>query len=284
MRATTLTAILVASIAISAAACVTADGPVESEAAQAVEGDPVVACNADLDTDPLNCGACGTVCGSGLCYAGACADDRAGHLFVIGHAYRTSNPALDRVLGNAVFLTEKRPVQIVTWFGPTNAQTPADLVTGTNAAIARAGSVLKNTFAKTRAKYSSMVQTMLPTADVFLIYAQPQATDEYLQALADEWRQPLDDFTRRGGIVIVLDARGTNSGSVQLVSGLLSLTGRTALGTNGIAYLAAHDDALAARIPLTFAAPDAIGYAPTGATDVATTEAGEVVVAHRAIY
>jgi hypothetical protein len=282
MRATLLTAILLS----ASAACVTSDGSVETEISeQALDGDPVLACDADLAADPLNCGACGTVCGSGLCYAGTCADDRAGHAFVIGHSYRSSNGALDRLLGNAVFLTEKRPVQIVTWMGPPSEMTPADIITGTNTALSRAGNLLKHTFAKTRAKYSSMVQTLLPTADVFLIYAQPQASDAYLAALGDEWRIPLDDFTRRGGIVIVLDAPGANNGTPQILaaSGVMTVTDRAPLAS-GVAYVAAHDDVAAARIPLTFALRDSVGYAATGYTDVATAETGAVVVAHRAIY
>lgn len=278
-------AVLVATLAL-APACVTSGvNDDTAEAHQAVEGDPVVQCDADLLTDPMNCGACGTVCGSGLCYSGVCADDRAGHVSVIGASFETSNPALDRLLGNAVFMTDKRPAKIVTWKGPKGATAPAEIIAGTNAALNRVSLVMKHAFKLYPAVNSSAIQTMLPTADVLLIYAQPQSTDDYLRALGDEWSIPLDDFTRRGGVVVVLDAPSTvNAGTAQVLapSGLMTVTRSTA--PDSIGYVAVHGDAGAAMVPLMFALPGAVGYEPTSYTDLATGDTGSVIAVHRAVY
>ncbi|MEO8842735.1 MAG: hypothetical protein ABI591_13640 [Kofleriaceae bacterium] len=68
---------------------------------------PTTKCGADcvaLDTDPENCGHCGRVCASGICGTGTCVGDVAGHVVVIGHDYVASDPAMDRVIANAVHL------------------------------------------------------------------------------------------------------------------------------------------------------------------------------------
>src|SRR5687768_11758853 len=78
----------------------TTKAALETETTNTCSAEVPLACGTtcvDPDSNPNNCGGCGNVCASGLCYAGVCADDRAGNIFVIGHAYNTSNPALDRL-------------------------------------------------------------------------------------------------------------------------------------------------------------------------------------------
>ena len=280
MARSTLRPALALAVLAAAPACLAEDAVPEATQTAALEEEPLV-CEADLAADPLNCGACGTVCASGLCYAGWCADDRAGHVFVIGHAYRTSNPALDRLLGNAVFLPATKPARVVTWAGP---GTTPELVTRTNDAIRRGAAQLRESWKRYNAPSSAAVPVLLANADVFLVYAQPHASDATLQALGGEWALALDDFTRRGGIVIVLDAPGANAGTVQVLaaSGLLALEGRAPV--SGVAFVAAHADVAAAQVPLMFAIGESIGFAPSGWTDVAATETGSVVAVHRAIY
>jgi hypothetical protein len=233
----------------------------------------------DLDADPLNCGVCGNVCASGLCYWGVCADDRAGHIFAIGASYRTSNPALDRVLGNAVFAREGVP-KVLFYRGGA----PADIHTGTAAALTRVGQVMRRSSYRTVVTNSVAVQVYLPQNDVFIVEAQPAADDAWLTALADEWSLPIDDFLRRGGIVVVTDApSATNTGTVRVLGVEMPMS-RTTVAPGAIAYVGAPGDLGATRVPLTFAVPDAVGYAPTGHTDVVTSESGDVVVAHRAFY
>src|SRR5688500_8596620 len=104
-------------IAIAAAlgACVQAEHTELDDIAQSSETAPLTCEAVDTSSDPKHCGACGNVCASGLCYAGVCADDRAGHVFVIGHSYRDSSPALDRILANAALQSEKATVKVLVY-------------------------------------------------------------------------------------------------------------------------------------------------------------------------
>ena len=98
----------------------------------------------DYNADPLNCGTCGNVCASGLCYAGVCADNRAGHIFVVGNSYRKSNPSWDRVFGNALFLKESAKVNIVVYRGTAGA----DYNNGVANAIVRAAALMHRTYVR----------------------------------------------------------------------------------------------------------------------------------------
>lgn len=241
---------------------------------------PTCPTTTDYMSDPSNCGTCGTVCGSGLCYAGVCADATAGHVFVIGHGYATSNAALDKILGNAVFSSDRSTVRVLAYIG----QTPASLVTGTNAAMARAATARGRTITRTTITGSADVAVNLPNNDVFVIYAQTLATSDYLAALGNEWAYRMDSFARRGGIIVVLDAPSANSGTPQVLvqSGLLALGGRAA--TSAVGYVAVAEDMAATRLPLMFALANGVGWTTSTWTDVATSDTGQAVVVHRAIY
>lgn len=241
---------------------------------------PTCSTTTDYTSDPVNCGSCGTVCGSGLCYAGICADASAGHVFVIGHGYATSNPALDRLLGNAVLTSDRNPVRVLAYTG----QTPANMVAGTNAAMDRAAAARGRTISRTVITGSADVAINLPNADVFVVYAQTLAASDYLAALGGEWSYRMDSFARRGGVIVVLDAPSANTGTPQVLvaSGLLALTGRDAAGSVG--YLGVAEDMAATRMPLMFALDNGVGWAASSWTDVATSDTGQTVVVHRAIY
>ena len=85
-----------------------------------------------LDTDPENCGHCGRVCASGICNAGQCVGDIAGHIVVIGHDYAASDPAMDRVIANAVHLGSlsagPSPVRVGFWRGDSTLEGSVDAV------------------------------------------------------------------------------------------------------------------------------------------------------------
>jgi len=57
--------------------------------------------------------------------------------------------------------------------------------------------------------------------DVFVIYSQPNATDDQLIDLADEWSQAMIDFLDRGKVVVVLEGNtiANTLGTPRLVSG-----------------------------------------------------------------
>lgn len=238
-------------------------------------------CTADTTSDPNHCGACGNVCESGLCYSGTCADATAGHVFVIGHGYATSNGALDRALGHAIFATERNPVRVLAYVGGA----PAQLVSGADAAINRIAAARNRTWTKTAVTSSADIATNIANADVVLVYPQPQASDAYLDALGQEWSLRFDNFARSGGTIVVLDTPSTNQGTPTVLarSGLMTLTARTTT-TGTLGFVGAAEDAAAMRLPLTFALNGSVGWAPTAYSNVAMTESGHALVVHRSIY
>ncbi|MBA2539035.1 MAG: hypothetical protein H0V17_05320 [Deltaproteobacteria bacterium] len=258
-------------------------GTVESEGKRAgatTTSGPTCSSTTDYMADANNCGTCGNVCGSGLCYSGVCADATAGHVFAIGHGYATSNRALDKLLGNAVFMNERAPVRVLAYAGTA----PATLVSGTNAAIDRQATARGRTWQRTQVTSSADVAFNLPNADVFLVYAQPQQDSTYLNYLGDEWGLYLQQFTRRGGIVVVLDTASTNAGTPEVLTrtGLMTLGGRTTL--TGNAFVGVAEDAGAARMPMMFATSNSVAWAPSSWTNVINSDAGQAMVVHRAIY
>jgi hypothetical protein len=142
--------------------------------------------------------------------------------------------------------------------------------------------MLHRTVTKTVITSSAAVQTSLPTTDVLVIEAQPQLDDFGLASLANEWQMVLDDFTRGGGIVIVMDAPSTkNHGTAQVLGALMPLS-QAPVGTIG--NVNAPGDQAVGRVPLMFALAESVGYVgPTGFSDAATSDSGAVLVAHRSV-
>ena len=66
----------------------------------------------DVTTAPSDCGSCGHVCASGICVAGQCAGELAGHIVAIGHDYQQRNAAMARVIGNAAALASSENLGI----------------------------------------------------------------------------------------------------------------------------------------------------------------------------
>jgi hypothetical protein len=234
----------------------------------------------DLDADPNNCGACGNVCASGLCYAGTCADDRAGHVFAIGHSYQTANPALYRLLGNALASAANKNINVAVYVGGASR----DQRSAVSNAVSHGAALVGYRAAKTIATNPVAVQGLLPTSDVLVIGPQPQATDSELDSIAAQWQFPVDDFLRRGGVVIVLDAPSAqNAGTARVLSHHLPLT-RATVTPGATATVSSPASAAVGAVPMVFAIGESVGYAPSGFEDSVTSESGHTVVVHRAYY
>jgi hypothetical protein len=200
-------------------------------------------------TDPDNCGGCGNPCMSGLCSNGVCEAAGTGRVIVIGHDYLNNRPAMNRILGNAVFLWPVNPVRLLTYQGGAD---PA-AVAGADAAIAQVAAATGRLATRTSAT-TVEVPTLLASNDVFLVYAQEQSDDATLLALGQTWASALDTFVNNGGTVVVLDAvSASNSGTSQILveAGLFDLAA-SASATNDVCTVVARGDALATGLPRTY--------------------------------
>jgi len=137
----------------------------------------------NLSTDPDNCGGCGVPCASGLCSNGRCEAAGTGRAIVIGHDYYKNRPAMNRILGNAVFLWPVNPVRLLEYRG--NADPIA--INGANAAIQQVATATGRQPAVTVANTAAEVPGALASADVLLVYGQAQADDGKLAQWGHDW-------------------------------------------------------------------------------------------------
>ena len=218
-------------------------------------------------SDPDNCGGCGVLCASGLCSNSQCEIAGTGRVIVIGHDYLKNRPAMNRILGNAVFLWPINPVRLLAYRGAAN---PTAIV-GADGAIGQVTLATGRQVERIDAEAAG-VATQLAAADVFLIYGQEQASDATLSQLGKDWAGAMSTFVNRGGTMIVLDAfYAANAGTVQILAqaGLFAVQ-RNVSTTDGVCMVVARGDALASGLPRTYRCEQ-------NSVNFATPEAGSAV-------
>jgi hypothetical protein len=167
----------------------------------------------DAERDPDHCGDCRRRCASGICEFSACADAIAGQAVVIGHDFTSANTAMQRLLGNAVFLGLGAPVRVLVYTGDAD---PASIM-----GVERAIDVVKTETGRAWQRVEAieaLVPLQLSAADVLLIHAQVGASNSALRKLGEQWGNALAQFVSIGGVVIVVDAPSErNSGTFQVL-------------------------------------------------------------------
>lgn len=233
---------------------------------------PEIACGdtcTDPDTDANNCGRCGNVCASGICSVGMCAGDMTGHIVAIGHDYTRRHFAMARVLGNSVSLGRSNTVAVARWQGTATDASRA----GTAAAIAQA-------MAYTGRPYRYVPLSTTPSltgVDVLLIEAQT-GDGAAAQAAGVPWASQVDQFLRRGGVVIVLE--GAGGVSHRLAQGAGVFTVATPVDVTGQqARVVAGGDAVALQVVSPYLAETSTVSWP-GMPAVIATTGGATVVFH----
>jgi len=204
----------------------------------------------NLASDPDNCSACGTPCGSGLCSNSQCETANTGRVIVIGHDYlvNRNRTAMNRILGNAVFLWPLSPVNVLVYKGAANATA----IAGANAAITQVAAGRAVNFAELTDVDHLATSLSDLQANVFLIYGQEGATsDTALQQLGTKWATAMQNFANNGGTVIVLDGYygSNNSGTIQIINtaSLFSIQ-RDVSVNNLLCSVVARGDALASGL------------------------------------
>ena len=234
---------------------------------------------ADLASDANHCGACGQACASGLCQAGLCQDAIAGHVIVIGHGLSESNAAMERLLGNSVFLGYGQSVDVVAYTGSARIADIERVDQALDAyALARGSS-----WNKIEVNQPELVPQALANGDVFLVYAQGQGVSP--EQLGDQWQIALDSFTHQGGIVVVLDD-GAQGGTYRVLepAGLFTAVGSSSI-VGQVVNLVAPGDAVAIGVPLSYLAPaGSISFSTEMPGTVAQSADGASVVYHRPVF
>ena len=183
----------------------------------------------DLMKDPEHCGSCSVRCTSGICELGMCADAIAGQSVVIGHDFSAANIAMQRLLGNAVFLAQGAPVRVLVYRGEADATS----VAGVEHAIDVVKAELGREWLRKDA-IESLVPLQLSAADVLLVHAQVQASNSSLRKLGQEWGNALAQFVATGGVVVLIEAPSAqNAGTFQLLApaGLFEADARESIST-----------------------------------------------------
>jgi hypothetical protein len=225
----------------------------------------------DVELDPNACGACGAVCPSGICAAGACVGDVLGRVILIGHDYTDRNLSSTRLLGNVLDLPFGTLVRVAVWRG--NAS---------GARFAAAGAALTAAATAAGITVDRVDVTTLPAigeSQVLVILPQTGAAAD-AAALGAAWAAAGADFVQQGGVVVGLGGAGTVTEHVLAGAGLLDATAAAdADATGDDLAIVAPTGALAAGVVAPYRAETTTSaYAAGRGTVVVEDAAGNAVV------
>ena len=160
---------------------------------------------------------------------------------------------MDGVVGTAALISLDHDIALLAFEGDTDAAS----VSGAHAALDEVAGATGRNIDYNGESIVARVPDRLLGSDVFLIHSQHGATNDELQALGFTWRNALRSFLRRGGVVIVLDAGGANSGTHQLLeaAGLISIDTRRALTSGTALRVIDGADAVSRGVPIAYLAP-----------------------------
>lgn len=210
---------------------------------------PWVDCSAtcvDETSDPMNCGACGTVCPLGLCVNSSCAGTTSGEIVVIGHNYATANVNVSeaQILSNAVFLPPVNPLVVLSFEQYANSAQ----VTTVKSVLKTAAQAYGRTVSLVAVTDYAAVPDALTTKSyaVLLIYDQADAPSGQLATVGGVWAPSISDFLSEGGEVVVLDGAAGVDEMPRLLStsGLLQTTSDVPVASGKALFVVAPNDAV----------------------------------------
>ncbi len=249
--------------------------------------DPYTACGSqcvDLDDNPRHCGRCNNPCESGICNDTECREESAGHLIAIGHDLTDSHTTLRRLVGNAVFISQSNPVEVLA-YSEFADETSGGHVQKIDSAISTEASAKGRTWNKTDVNESSNITENLLDYDVLLIYTQSDATDSELNAVGNDLYSTLQSFVTVGGIIVFTDAEVTaNSGTWRILAAADLFTCSAVYDATGTtANVVIPGDAVAQGLNTTYMATENSVYFSTAEerTVVQEQATGNPLVIHK---
>ena len=228
-----------------------------------------------LDTDPENCGHCGRECASGICNMGTCVGDIVGHVIVIGHDYAASDPAMDRVVANAVHLGSltgfagAAALRVGYWHG-------SSTLDGGPAAVRRGLQQTGDT------ALASVVTTVdhaaLTQLDAIVI--EPQVGDgAAAEQAGSSAATALAEFLVAGHSVVVLETTAGVSYRYLHGAGLGDLNPPIDVSSMAVTVVAPSDSVVTGVVNTYLAKPGSVGF-PSSLHTVVTDSTGDAVVIH----
>jgi len=149
---------------------------------------------------------CFNACASGICADGACIGAASGHEVAICASFEASSPGQTTLLTNAVFLGAANPVRILAYVQETSDAS----LTGTDAALIAASQLAGRSYNVTKVTALNSINNQLSRSDydVLLVYDQQNAPSGQLGDLGTSWASTVRDFSRTGGVTVILSGGG----------------------------------------------------------------------------
>jgi hypothetical protein len=229
---------------------------------------PLVLCHGlciSVDSDPMNCGACGRICPSNICVAGVCQGATPGDVVLIGHdmASTWSGSVQAKVLSNAVSIPTTDPIRVLSY----EAQIDSSITVNTRNVLRTniSGRSIQFTYA-TPDSVDNMY--LYASYDVVLIHGAPVAN---AAALGTRWAPALTHFTKSGGVLVAIDGGDTQMPELVSATGLLSIGWHQKLLTGTQLTVTAPNDSIGAKLLSPYSSfGTSVGF------DVATPESADV--------
>lgn len=212
---------------------------------------PLVACRGEcisVESDPLNCGACGRICPSNICVARECVGATPGDVVLIGHDMTNAlgGSSQAKVLTNAASIPTTDPIRVLSFEAGANAAAAANV-----RALLGAG-IRNRTVRFTTASAEGIEQGGLYASyDVVLLHGA--AVDDPA-GLGNRWSSSLRTFTEKGGVFIALDSGASDVPALVNATGLLAVASHVPLAVGTQFVVSGASDVVGAQLLSPFAA------------------------------
>ncbi|MDB4942445.1 MAG: hypothetical protein JWP97_1979 [Labilithrix sp.] len=241
-----------------------------------------------VESDPLNCGACGKVCASNICVAGECQGATPGDVVLVGHDYTNASPgsAQTRVLVNAMSIPTTDPIRVLSFEDGASPAAVAQLKYLATAGISRK---IKFTHASSPGSLTSSALSRF--YDIVIIH-DASAVDP--AAVGPTWAGPLGSFAKKGGVVLAVDVGDSPMPELLTSANLLTVGAHTTLPEASHLLVTGASDVIGAGVlspyaafgpPVSFQGVSAPGADITWVVrhQASDGSAGDPVVVHRSV-